>query len=227
MKNNYHFGDDSDNYDSVSDNFSDSVSDNFSDRDSDRDSDRSSYDGNYNYRSFEEIKAMKTDNKKGFNPNNYISLRDKINTNQDGTANLDELCKLERIMLTDRWQSIDPYKLTLNGRTQIRYLRKNGLFITGGFLLVINVDFFMFRGHVGKIYSLQKDDIEHMWFKRIKKEKAMKVISFKKLNAEGIYEVKHKGITIFRSSLKNRYNQFMKTKKYQKVLQGEPFMVHD
>ncbi len=166
-----------------------------------------------------------------FKKEGFKSISQTVNVMPDGSACKEELKELINKMIGKGWQEIDPYSELIvpnNGKKQIRYVRKdNGKLISGGFLVVTEDDYFVYKSAIGANFSVQKSDIKQMWIKINKPHKDKKLIKFNTPLDSGKYEVIIRDVVVFRSNDKWKHAKFTETIKYKKALDGEKFAVGD
>ncbi len=167
---------------------------------------------------YRDEESEEEDSKDYYDPK-YVSLSLQINSN-GRSVNEKNLEKLLEIMNKSKWVETKNFDDIYLG-DRFRYIRKDiNRFVTGGWLAIKEKDHVMWRSHNHKLWSLQKNNIKRMWYKknanRVKQEeKKEKIVKFNKPIEEGKYTVTLDDVVIYRTNDKSKYEKFMSTDKYK------------
>lgn len=164
-----------------------------------------------------------------FSKPGYTPLGAIINQ-KDRTKGRLALRELLNYMEQVGWREIVPNELRIIGRMQIRYIRNDGHYVTGGFPVLTGDDYLMYRSHGGNVYSLQFSNVQTMWTRMVPvKKRADRPISILRFSPPvekpTKYEVSHNGRILFKTDSKAKWTRFMSTNKYKRVLNGEQYTV--
>lgn len=111
---------------------------------------------------------------------------------------------------------------------QIRYIRRQEdgtrKYISGGICVVKESDHLVYKGGP-RLWSLQKSDVIMIWsFQRHPKKKKTGIINLK-VSSIGNFTVEHDGQVIYRASKKRDADNFIRTQKYQRIVDGAEFTI--
>jgi hypothetical protein len=159
------------------------------------------------------------------------SIQNTINSNSDGSLNSTLFNEYVQELYSKDYEELQYPFDDIGDSVQIKYTRtfKNGIkFCSGGFLVQNNRDYFIFKGHTGKLWSLQKNEIVRLFARTMHLgRKNKKPVIFRPLIEENKIPLVLGGTVVYRAKNNSLLEKFKKSKKYIRALNGSKFVVND